>query len=150
MIIPLSSMTQGCSGKIVRYELDEDTKERLISMGLIIGKEIELVHISPFNDPFVYKIEDNKIMLRKSEASKIYVEISEEIIPLLNAKCGKYKVLSCNGGPFFLNKMKNNGIEPGNEIEVLENKGKITIKSLDKIFIIGKGQAKKIICKKEG
>ena len=79
MIIPLTDLFLGQKGKIISIDLKEEDKNRLIAMGFIPGKEIELAHISPFGDPLVFKVGDKKIVLILSEAENIFVEVEYKI-----------------------------------------------------------------------
>ncbi|WP_047268151.1 ferrous iron transport protein A [Marinitoga sp. 1197] len=150
MIIPLSSLKIGMDGIIVRLEFDENVKERFIAMGLIPGKKIIYIHESPFGDPMVFKIDDNKIMIRKNEAQKIFVEVTNEIFSLDEASPGQYEIFFIKGGIFFKKDMESLNLYVGKQINVLNNhRGKVTITINGKQIIFGKGRAKKILLKKE-
>ncbi|KAF2957065.1 FeoA family protein [Marinitoga sp. 38H-ov] len=149
MVIPLSGLRIGMNGIIIRLDFDESIKERFIAMGLIPGKNITYVHESPFGDPMIFKIDDNKIMIRKDEAKKIFVEVSEELLFLYEATPGKYKVFSLQGGLLFKREMEKLNIFVGDEIEVIEsNSHKLSIKVKEKNILLGKGKAKKILVRR--
>lgn len=149
MIIPLSSLKLGMSGIIVRLDFSDPIKERFISMGLIPGKKITYVHESPFGDPMVFKIEDNKIMIRKNEAENIFINVTEKIISLDETTPGIYEVFLIKGGILLRKELENLNIHCGEKIEVLNNKfGKVTIKANGITYTFGKGRSKKILLKK--
>ncbi|MDN5343094.1 ferrous iron transport protein A [Oceanotoga sp. DSM 15011] len=149
MILPLTYLSIGFSGNISRLDFPSDQKERFQAMGLIPGKTITLAHISPFNDPMVYKIDDNKLMLRRSEAERIYIDVSEIILNLSDCTTGNYTILSVNSGKLLENFLSSNGLYKGSKIEVIKNiNGKIILKNNSSKITINKGKAKKILCKK--
>ncbi|SHE33428.1 ferrous iron transport protein A [Marinitoga hydrogenitolerans DSM 16785] len=149
MIIPLSSLVIGMDGIIVRLEFEETIKERFIAMGLIPGKKITYVHESPFGDPMIFKIEDNKIMIRKDEANKIFIEVTEEILSLDESVPGEYEIFIIKSGVFFRRELENMNIKPGNKINVINNHfGKVTMEINGKKIVFGRGRARKILLKK--
>ncbi|HOO74514.1 MAG TPA: FeoA family protein [Tepiditoga sp.] len=148
MVKKLSELTIGSEGYIKNLNFDSSVKERLISMGLFPGKKIKLVHVSPFNDPFVYLIEDNKLMLRKSEAENIEIEISNILLPLINIDKKFCTIEFFCGGQGFWNKMRKEGLILNEKIEIIEKtNSSVTIKTPKKIIALRRGWAKKIMCK---
>lgn len=149
MVIPLTGLKIGMDGTIVRLDFDENIKERFIAMGIIPGKKITYVHESPFGDPMVFKIEDNKIMIRKDEAKKIFVEVSEELLFLYEANPGKYEVISLQGGLLFKKEIEKLNVKIGSKIEVISNNyGKLNIKINGNNLLLGKGRARKILVRR--
>ncbi|MBM7558277.1 FeoA family protein [Marinitoga litoralis] len=149
MVIPLTGLKIGMDGTIVRLDFDENIKERFIAMGIIPGKKITYVHESPFGDPMVFKIEDNKIMIRKDEAKKIFVEVSEELLFLYEANPGKYEVISLQGGLLFKKEIEKLNVKIGSKIEVISNNyGKLNIKVNGNNLLLGKGRARKILVRR--
>ncbi|WGS65056.1 FeoA family protein [Marinitoga aeolica] len=151
MIIPLSSLKIGMDGTIIRLEFEESIKERFIAMGIIPGKKITYVHESPFGDPMVFKIDDNKIMIRRNEAEKIFIDVTEEIFSLDETTSGTYEIFLIKGGVFFRKELENLNIKCGSKINVLNNHfGKVIVNINGKQLIFGKGRSKKILVKKIG
>ncbi|AEX84642.1 hypothetical protein XO10_01245 [Marinitoga sp. 1135] len=149
MIIPLSSLIIGMDGIIVRLDFEDSIKERFIAMGVLPGKKITYVHESPFGDPMVFKIEDNKIMIRKSEAQRIFVDVTEEYITLDEARPGMYEVFMIKGGMLLKKELEKTGITIGSKIQVLSNNyGKVLINANGKKIGFGKGRSRKIILRK--
>ena len=149
MIIPLTDLFLGQKGKIISIDLKEEDKNRLIAMGFIPGKEIELAHISPFGDPLVFKVGDKKIVLRLSEAENIFVEVEYKIESLFESDLGKHQIISVCGGHHFKEEMRNLGIREGKIVTILgRNCHKTLIEVEGKKYAIGKWRAQKIFCKK--
>ena len=149
MIIPLTELFLGQKGKIISIDLKEEDKNRLIAMGFIPGKEVELAHISPFGDPLVFKIGDKKIVLRQSEAENIFVEVEYKIESLYESDLGKYQIINIIGGHHFKEEIRSLGIREGKIITILGRNGhKILVEIDGKKYAIGKGRAQKIFCKK--
>ncbi|MDY6895362.1 MAG: FeoA domain-containing protein [Thermotogota bacterium] len=150
MLIPLYDLFIGQKGKIERLNIDEEsTKNRLIAMGITPGKFIELAHISPFGDPLVFKIGEKKVVLRKSEASKIFVDVPYKIFSLLESENGKYEIIDIKGGRNFVEEMKSMGLYKGVNINLVNKLGNRIIVEVDgSKYELGRGRAAKIFCKK--
>ncbi|WP_103927433.1 FeoA family protein [Petrotoga sp. SL27] len=150
MLIPLYDLFVGQKGKIERLNIDEEsTKNRLIAMGITPGKFIELAHVSPFGDPLVFKIGEKKVVLRKSEASKIFVDVPYKIFSLLESDIGKYEIIDIKGGRNFVEEMKSMGLYKGVNINLVNKLGNRIIIDVDgKKYELGRGRAAKIFCKK--
>ncbi|POZ91003.1 hypothetical protein AD60_05080 [Petrotoga sp. SL27] len=148
--MPLYDLFVGQKGKIERLNIDEEsTKNRLIAMGITPGKFIELAHVSPFGDPLVFKIGEKKVVLRKSEASKIFVDVPYKIFSLLESDIGKYEIIDIKGGRNFVEEMKSMGLYKGVNINLVNKLGNRIIIDVDgKKYELGRGRAAKIFCKK--
>lgn len=59
---------------IVREILESSLKVKLIEMGLIVGKQIEVLFRAPFGGPIAIDVEGYVLSLRKDEAQMIKVE----------------------------------------------------------------------------
>lgn len=143
MKLNLNQLKEGMKAKIISIDTNNRDKERLYALGLKPGKEIELFHVSPFNDPKIFKMEENKIMLRNSEASKIMVEPLENIIDLFSAPEGFYQVRRLNGGNFFSRKMQQKDITEG--VKIHKENNNILIIEKNKSVSLGKGEQNKIL-----
>ena len=55
-----------------------ELKNRLLELGVLTKTPVEAVRIAPFGDPIEIKIGNTHLALRKSEASKIEVELFKE------------------------------------------------------------------------
>ena len=52
---------------------DSSIQSKLIEMGIIEGKEIEITNVAPFGDPIIVRISGYKLMLRRKEAQTIKI-----------------------------------------------------------------------------
>lgn len=142
--INLNQLKEGIEAKILSIDINNRDRERFYALGLKPGKKIELFHVSPFNDPKIFKLDENKIMLRNSESSKINVETINDIMDLNSAPNGFYQIYRFNGGNFFSKKMAQKELNEGLKIHK-ESNNKILIIEKNKKVILGKGELNKIL-----
>jgi len=69
--ITLADLNYGETGIIASIKGDKLVKQRLTSMGLVKGAEVEVEHSSLFGDPRTYHIKGYSICMRKLEAQQI-------------------------------------------------------------------------------
>jgi len=72
--ITLADLDNGEVGIVASIKGDPLVKQRLSSMGLVKGTEIEVGHSSLFGDPRTYIIKGYSICMRKLEAEKILLK----------------------------------------------------------------------------
>lgn len=145
MLIKLDELPEGSVAVIEKVDLPEDLKERILGMGFIPGRRIEVVKKAPLVDPTVYKIGNFRVSLRSSEASKIYVKPVNHIPLFLCPEGTVCKVNALAYGRRFLNELARMGLDVGKKIRILRNNsGKITIEVDGNIHTVGKGRASKI------
>ena len=60
--------------KIVRLERTDKYRIRQMEMGLIPGTIVEIIKVSPFNDPLTISLRGYQLTMRKSELDLIIVE----------------------------------------------------------------------------
>ncbi len=53
---------------------DEALALQLLSMGFLIGEQLKVERIAPFNDPMIIKSKNNCISIRKKDAKKIKLQ----------------------------------------------------------------------------
>lgn len=70
---PLSALAPGARGRVVRFDLAPDARQRLLEMGLTIGAEFEVVRYAPLGDPIDIKVRGYHLTLRKREAGGVFV-----------------------------------------------------------------------------
>ena len=76
MITTLDKMSTHQIGIIINIKESRTTvSQRLMEIGFIDGVELEILGFAPMGDPMRVRIYESNIMLRKSEASFIEVEI---------------------------------------------------------------------------
>ena len=78
----LSEISTGKSAIVVKVLGSGNFRRRIIEMGFVRGKKVEVLLNAPLNDPIKYKIMDYEVSLRRSEAALIEV-ISEEASRML-------------------------------------------------------------------
>ncbi len=78
----LSELHNGESGIIVRVNGHGGFRKRIIEMGFVKGKKVEVLLNAPLRDPVKYKIMDYEVSLRHSEAAMIEVMTEQEAIAL--------------------------------------------------------------------
>jgi ferrous iron transport protein A len=52
---------------------ESSIQSKLMEMGIIEGKEIEITNIAPFGDPIIVRISGYKLIIRKKEAQTIKI-----------------------------------------------------------------------------
>lgn len=72
---PLAGLPVGTHVKITAMNLADDTLQRLLEMGLIVGTECQIERYAPFDDPIEIKIRGYHLSLHASEAANIQVEV---------------------------------------------------------------------------
>ncbi len=78
MVKCLDQITIGKKGTIQAIQTDHVTKERLESLGLIKGVEIEAVRKSPLGSPKIFRCLNTLVALRNDISRQIQVEVPNE------------------------------------------------------------------------
>ena len=74
----LSELNTGQSAVILKVLGHGGFRRRILEMGFVRGKRVEVLQNAPLNDPIKYKIMDYEVSLRRSEASMIEVITEDE------------------------------------------------------------------------
>ncbi len=74
----LSDLHTGEKGIIIKVLGRGAFRKRIIEMGFVKGKEVEVVLSAPLKDPIVYKIMDYEVSLRKNEANLVEIITEKE------------------------------------------------------------------------
>ncbi|MDH6306220.1 ferrous iron transport protein B [Parabacteroides sp. PF5-5] len=86
----LSELKTGEKGVIVKVMGRGGFRKRIIEMGFIRGKEVEVIQNAPLKDPIHYKVMGYDVSLRRSEATLIEIihvpEIEKEQLPAKGEK----------------------------------------------------------------
>lgn len=77
--ITLADLNNGEVGIIASIKGEKLVKQRLSSMGLVKGVEVEVEHSSLFGDPRTYLVKGYSICMRKLEAQKILLETVQNL-----------------------------------------------------------------------
>ncbi|MBC8355348.1 MAG: ferrous iron transport protein A [Planctomycetes bacterium] len=72
----LADAKVGQTGRVLQVEGLDDVAVRLLEMGLTPGVEFKLIGIAPLGDPIEIEIRGYRLSLRKSEATRITIELS--------------------------------------------------------------------------
>ena len=83
----LSELNTGEKGVIIKVMGHGGFRRRIIEMGFVKGKTVEVILNAPLKDPIKYKIVGYEISLRRQEASMIEVVSQEEARTLMKDEC---------------------------------------------------------------
>jgi len=74
----LGELKRGQVATIAKLAVEGDLAERFLSMGLLEGSRVELVHEAPFGgDPVAVRVRGALIAMRRGEANHIEVVLHE-------------------------------------------------------------------------
>lgn len=82
-LMRLSDLQTGEKGVIVKVLGHGGFRKRIVEMGFIKGKTVEVILNAPLKDPIKYRILGYEVSLRRSEAEMIEVVNEEEVIKAL-------------------------------------------------------------------
>lgn len=74
----LSDLKTGESATILKVQGHGGFRRRIMEMGFVRGKKVEVIFNAPLQDPIVYRIMDYEVSLRRSEACMVEVISHEE------------------------------------------------------------------------
>lgn len=83
----LSELNTGEKGVIIKVMGHGGFLRRIVEMGFVKGKTVEVILNAPLKDPIKYKIMGYEISLRRQEASMIEVVSQEEARTLMKDEC---------------------------------------------------------------
>ena len=72
----LDQLSVGQRASIQSLEGNDGLAQRLMEMGLYEGQELEVVGFAPLGDPIEIRLQDYRLSLRRSEASRVLVNPS--------------------------------------------------------------------------
>ncbi len=146
MIIALKDCPENTKCILIDSKIPDSLKNRLMGMGWIPGKTIQVVRRAPMGDPTIYLVDSTKIFLREEESRLITVKPIYPA-PLSIVEKGTYKIVEFfGGGPRFVERAKTSGLAIGKTIYVIDNvlRGKLTVKIDDRVLRVGRGFSEKI------
>jgi len=76
----MPSLDQLRAGQRARIEAvtgDGSLVQRLLEMGLLEGEDIEVLGFAPLGDPMEIRLRDYRLSLRRSEAARVLVSVTE-------------------------------------------------------------------------
>jgi Fe2+ transport system protein FeoA len=71
----LEELKPGTSGRIVNISGDSRSRRRIVDMGVTPGTLVEVERVAPLGDPIEVRVRGYRLLVRKSEASHITVEL---------------------------------------------------------------------------
>jgi ferrous iron transport protein A len=74
---PLTSLTSGAKGTVHDLNLADESRLRLMEMGLLVGTPVEVVRYAPLGDPVEIKVRGYHLTLRRHEANQIVVSLED-------------------------------------------------------------------------
>ncbi len=72
----LDQLSVGQRASIRSLEGNDALAQRLLEMGLYEGQELEVVGFAPLGDPIEIRLQDYRLSLRRSEATRVLVNPS--------------------------------------------------------------------------
>lgn len=76
-MITLNELTVGQTGVIREVRGDDGVTARLLEMGLTEDEPITLLGAAPLGDPLEFSLRGYRLSLRRSEAERVDVELTE-------------------------------------------------------------------------
>ncbi len=152
MIVTLKDCPENTKCVFIDADIPDSLKNRLMGLGWLPGKIIEVVRRAPMGDPTIYLVDSTKIFLREEETRMIKVKPLYPA-PLSVVGRGKYKIVKFfGGGPRFMERAREFGIMLGKTIEVISNplKGRIIIRVDGREYAIGRGFSEKVFVEEVG
>lgn len=70
---PLTALPLGETATVVEIRLPNESRSRLLEMGLLVGTTVHLVRYAPLGDPIEIKVRGYHLTLRRHEAELIWV-----------------------------------------------------------------------------
>ena len=74
---PLSKLAVGDRCRVIDVETTDAIGVRLMEMGMTPGIEVSVVGTAPLGDPIELEVRGYRLSVRKSEASRVSVEVLE-------------------------------------------------------------------------
>ncbi len=74
---PLSELSPGQRGRVIRISGPPPLLQRLYEMGLLEGETVEMLGAAPLGDPLEIRLGNTRLSLRKSEAAGILVQLGD-------------------------------------------------------------------------
>ncbi len=146
MIVTLRDCPENTKCELIDSDIPDALKSRLMGLGWLPGKTIQVVRRAPMGDPTIFLVDSTKIFLREEESRMIKVKPLYPA-PLAVAEKGVYKITGFSaGGHRFVERARNSGLFVGGIIEVISNplKGKIIIATKNGEISIGRGFSEKV------
>ena len=151
VVKPLSELVPPEKGRIIKVGGKGGIRHRLLDMGVVNGVVVEVQRVAPLGDPVQIKVRGYDLALRKEEAEKIQVELTESVLSRV-ASGEKVIVLGARAGHGLQRRLADLGLTPGVEVKVISSgrPGQIVIDVRGSRMALGRGVASKIIVRAAG
>ena len=80
----LAQLAVGSRASVLRIEGADELACRLMEMGLTPGVELRVVGVAPLGDPLELELRGYRLSVRKSEAMRVEIEMTNDEIPMTN------------------------------------------------------------------
>jgi ferrous iron transport protein A len=147
---PLSQLHPDEGGIIIRVGGSGEIRRRLLDMGVVAGSRVSVERVAPLGDPVQIRVKGYDLAVRKSEAEKITVDVTEG--PLTGMEKGEtVTVLAVRAGWGLQRRLGDMGITPGTPLKIVSggHTGQTLIEVRGSRLALGRGVAQKIIARKE-
>ena len=74
----LADLAVGARGKVARIDEVDEVSCRLMEMGLTPGVEVLVVGVAPLGDPLELELRGYRLSVRKSEAARVEIAVTNE------------------------------------------------------------------------
>jgi Fe2+ transport system protein FeoA len=151
VIKSLSELEPSEGGRIVRVGGKGEIRRRLLDMGVVTGANVEIQRVAPLGDPVQIKVKGYDLALRKTEAEKIQLELTDGLLSRMEAG-ETVTVIDIRAGWGLQRRLGDLGILPKTEIKIISSgrPGQVVLDVRGSRLALGNGVASKIIVRVAG
>lgn len=73
----LDQLRPGQRGRIAALAGGDALVQRLMEMGLLENESVEVIGVAPLGDPLEIRLRDYRLSLRRSEAARVQIDLTE-------------------------------------------------------------------------
>jgi len=146
VIRALSEMEPRERGVIFRVGGRGEIRRRLLDMGVVTGTEVMVKRVAPLGDPVEVSVKGYDLALRKEEAEKIQVQVTEGLLSWAGAG-EKVIIKRVRAGWGLQRRLADLGLTPGVEVTIISSgrPGQVVISIRGSRLALGRGVASKIV-----
>jgi ferrous iron transport protein A len=146
---PLSQLHPDEGGIIIRVGGTGEIRRRLLDMGVVAGSEVSVARVAPLGDPVQIRVKGYDLALRKTEAEKITVDVTEGALTGMEAG-DTVAVTAVRAGWGLQRRLGHMGITPGTFLKVVSGgeTGQTLVEVRGSRLALGHGVAEKIMVRK--
>ena len=147
----LSELEPRERGIIFRVGGRGEIRRRLLDMGVVTGTEVVVKRVAPLGDPVEVSVKGYDLALRKEEAEKIQVQVTEGLLSWAGAG-EKVTIKRVRAGWGLQRRLADLGMTPGVEVTVISSgrPGQVVISIRGSRLALGRGVASKIVVRGKG